>query len=196
MPRMHAARDQVIARSLGRRPRHKRRLNLRGILLDKIVPDRHRHAAAQREVLLCISTAAQVEIAPLQPNLFVADRVFRRREWRRLRLDSSSSNSSGDHLDGAGQHVRVLKAAPRSRTCPFTATTYSDRARPPCHALVATFSSTTTCEMPLRSRRSRKISPPWSRRRFTQPIRTTWLPRVFRAKLSTHPRPLQTTQKV
>ena len=44
----------------------------------------------------------------------------------------------------------------------------------------------TSCVTPVRSRRSTNTSPPWSRRRATQPARARLLPDVLRAELAAH----------
>ena len=49
---------------------------------DEVVADGHGDAAAQRKVRLHLG-AAQVEVAILQPHLFVGDGVFGGREGRR-----------------------------------------------------------------------------------------------------------------
>src|SRR4051812_25194832 len=58
----------------------------------------------------------------------------------------------------------------RRRTSPLTSTQYSLR------RWCASSSRTTTCTYPEASRRSRKTTPPWSRRRATQPARVTVVP--------------------
>src|SRR3954447_2529103 len=58
----------------------------------------------------------------------------------------------------------------RRRTSPVTSTQYSLR------RWWASSSRTTTCTYPEASRRSRKTTPPWSRRRATQPARVTVVP--------------------
>ncbi len=63
---------------------------------------------AQSEVVLHLF-AAQVEIAVLQPHLFVRDGLFGRRERRRLRL-VQQQQLLDDDLDLAGGHVRVFQA--------------------------------------------------------------------------------------
>ncbi len=71
----------------------------------------------------------------------------------------------------------LMASASRRRTLPTAATTYSGRTCSPLAwpSGVSSLSSTIWA-MPVRSRRSRKMRLPWSRRRFTQPIRTTCWP--------------------
>ena len=99
----------------------------------------------------------------------------------------------GDDFDLAGGHVGFSRPSPRRRTLPLTATTYSERAASAFWCAGAEISlSRTIWVMPVRSRRSRKMRLPWSRRRLTQPIRTTSWPSV-RAKLATHMGALQSS---
>ena len=104
---VHAAGHEVVARSLGRRARHERRLDLEEALADEVVANRHGDAAAQREVGLHLF-AAQVEVAILEAHLFVGDRVLGWREWRRLRV-VQQQQLGGDDFNPAGRHVRVFK---------------------------------------------------------------------------------------
>ncbi len=67
---MDAARDEVIARALGRRARHVRRLNLVEALARKIVADGQCDAVAHLDVGVHLRTA-QVEVAIFQPHLFI-----------------------------------------------------------------------------------------------------------------------------
>ena len=102
---MHARRHQIIARSLRRRARHEGRLDLQKAVLNEIATDCHRDAAANREVLLHLA-AAQIEIAVLQPHLFIRDGVLGGREGRRLRI-VQQQHLVRNQLDVSGLHVRV-----------------------------------------------------------------------------------------
>ncbi len=65
----------------------------------------------------------------------------------------------------------------RRRTTPVTFTTYSAlKSRAAVCALAELSGSKTTWVMPHRSRRSMNTSPPWSRRRCTQPANVTRWP--------------------
>ncbi len=61
----------------------------------------------------------------------------------------------------------------RLRTTPRTSTQYSLRSDSAVANVSARSGSQTICAMPSRSRRSMKMTPPWSRRRCTQPSSTT-----------------------
>ena len=58
----------------------------------------------------------------------------------------------------------------RGRTVPVTATQNSLRSVSAIAKVAARSGSQTTCTRPSRSRRSMKMTPPWSRRRWTQPV--------------------------
>ena len=71
----------------------------------------------------------------------------------------------------------LIMPSGRGATCPRTLTQYSLR-RSPALACRSTSRSglKTACTMPLRSRRSIKITPPWSRQVAIQPLTTTSRP--------------------
>lgn len=64
----------------------------------------------------------------------------------------------------------------RARTTPTTCTQNSLRTSSAVLNISGRSGSHTTCTVPSRSRRSTKITPPWSRRRFTQPASVTVWP--------------------
>ena len=165
--------------------RQDRRFDLEEALLDEALADGQRDLVAQPEVALHLG-AAQVEVAILQAHLFVLDGVFGGRERRQARV-VEDAQLGGLDLDFAGRHLGidgvlvaqahlahggddVLRAAPAS---------------PLAWPSGVSSLSSTTWAMPLRSRTSRKIRLPWSRRRFTQPIRTTCSP-ALAARSSPH----------
>ena len=123
-------------------------------------------------------------------------RLGRRRSryrYRRRRFSATSVSSSimkGGVFDSfrtvssvtitsispVGSFVFVVFSG-RGETFPVTAMTYSLRTSPAIlWASAATSGLKTTWVMPSRSRRSTKISPPWSRRVWTQPINVTCRP--------------------
>ena len=171
---MDAAGNEIIARALGRGARHEGRFDLEEALADEVVADGHGDAAAQGKVRLHFGPA-QIEVAVLQAHLFVGDGVFGGREGRRPGI-VEQKEFAGDDFDLAGGHVGVFEAGGAAADFPLTATTNSGRAASALAWAAAIFSSTTIWAMPERSRRSRKMRPPWSRRRLTQPIRTTSCP--------------------
>ncbi|CFW48203.1 Uncharacterised protein [Bordetella pertussis] len=68
----------------------------------------------------------------------------------------------------------------RRRTRPVMLMQNSLRRRSAVPKASALSGSNTICARPVRSRRSMKMTPPWSRRRFTQPYRVTVWPRWSR----------------
>ena len=136
----------------------------------------HRHAVAQHQVLLHLR-AAQVEHA-VRRGASVSDR-FSSSSWnggvtRRVQhlelvaqhLDLAALQVGVDGALGARAHqARHLHAELVAQRLGGG----EGRRRGP--------GSHTTCTRPSRSRRSMKITPPWSRRRCTQPIRVTVWPR-------------------
>ena len=81
----------------------------------------------------------------------------------------------------------LIDSAGRARTLPFTCSTVSlRRCSATAKASGLKSGSTVICTVPLRSRRSMKITPPWSRRRSTQPQSCTSWP-VASWRRSPHP---------
>ena len=74
--------------------------------------------------------------------------------------------------------ARLALAVPagRARTSPVMLTTNSLRRLSATAKSSGASGSQTTCTSPSRSRRSMKITPPWSRRRCTQPATVTVWP--------------------
>ena len=103
---MHAARHQVVARPFGRGLGQHRRLDLEESVLVEVLPDLHRRAMPQRDVVLH-PRPAKVEVPILQPHLF-GDRRFvaADREGRHLRVVEQPDLTRLD-LDLAGPHLRV-----------------------------------------------------------------------------------------
>ena len=139
---------------------------------DEVVADGHGDLAAEREVLLHLG-AAQVDVAVLEADFLVGDGVFGGRERRVFASLSRRSSSATSSTSPVGM-LGLARPAPRLRSTPVTATTYSGRAASAlAWASGETSLSRTTWVMPVRSRRSRKMRLPWSRRRLTQPMRVT-----------------------
>ena len=105
---MHAAGNEIIARALGRGARHEGGFDLEEALADEVVADGHGDAAAQGKVRLHFSPA-QVEVAVLQAHLFVGDGVFGGREGRRPGI-VEQKEFAGDDFDLAGGHAGVFQA--------------------------------------------------------------------------------------
>ena len=119
--------------------------------------------------------ATQVEVAVLpaqrlvDAGLDVVGAVDRERH--RLGL-AEHLDRRRDDLDLTGSEVRVDVALGARGD-----STSHERRTTRCAAPAPSARSRqTTCTMPLASRRSRKVTPPWSRRRATQPARTTSVP--------------------
>ena len=153
---MHAARHQEVARAFRRGLREDRRLDLVEALLVEVLPDRHRDAVAQADVVLQRRTA-QVEVAIAQPHFFGDVLVLGDRERRRFRLVEHAQFVRA-HLDFAGRQVRVdgfgraaldLADDARRRTRSAAAWPRSSSASSP---------STMTWVMPWRSRTSMNSS--------------------------------------
>ena len=141
--------------------------------------DRLDEPAAQEEPL-AHRLAPDVEVAVAQAQGLV-DRgvgvvdVERRRLRLRQDRDRRRPGARSRRSPGAGS------PSPRSRaaTSPSTVTTNSLRTRlATAWASGCSVRSTTTWVIPWRSRRSRKISWPWSRRRWTQPDSRAVVPGV------------------
>ena len=194
LARVNAARNQVVPRTLRRRLGHDRRLDLEEAFADLVIANRHRDLRAQREVVLHLGPP-QIEVAILQPHLFVRNRVFRRREGRRLRL-VQQQQFVGDHFDRAGQHVRIGEALAAQPDVPLDG---DDVLGASCVGLVMRRADLLVDDhlghagpvAQIEKDQPAMVAPP------VHPAhQNDVLPRMFRAKLSTHLRPLQTTQKV
>ena len=173
-----AAGDEVVARAFGGGAGEERRFDLEEAVVGEVVADGAGDLVAQREVVLQLG-AAEVEVAVLEADLFVGD--GRRRRARRAGSSASlSSRSSWATISMSPvAMLGLVRPSPRLRTAPVTATTYSERAASAlAWAAGETSLSRTTWVMPVRSRRSRKMRLPWSRRRLTQPMRVTVSPEL------------------
>ena len=139
----------------------------------------------------------QVEVAVLEPDLLADLGVLVDGERQRRRLRQ--------HGERGGRRPRWRRSAARGSRCPRAACTTSpmtctqNSVRSRCARSAISPSRNTTWAMPDASRRSMKITPPWSRRRATQPARVTvcptcsarrvparWL-RITDSRLSGHP---------
>ena len=118
--------------------------------------------------------APQVEVAVLQAHLVRHGQLVVELE-RQRRGGRQHLHRGGGDLDVAGGQRGVavaLRARPDLAGAPA-------RSTPPaasCADASPRSSRTTTWTMPEPSRRSRKATPPWSRRRATQPARVTVVP--------------------
>ena len=138
----------------------------------------------------------QVEVAVLEPDLLADLGVLVDRERQRRRLRQHLERRDR-HLDRAGGQLGVLVAlGPHHDLADdLHAVLGAQSVRPLGHLP----SRNTTWAMPDASRRSMKITPPWSRRRATQPARVTVCPtcsarrvparwvRITDSRLSGHP---------
>ena len=114
--------------------------------------------------------AAQVEVAVAQPQVVAGVDVVVDRDRQRGRLGEHAQLGDGD-LDLAGGQVRVLVAgrSPGHLAGDVDAELVAQRVR-----LVGL--SEHDLHHARASRRSTKVTPPWSRRRATQPARVTVAP--------------------
>ena len=99
--------------------------------------------------------------------------------------ESSSSSSTASSTSPVGELGRC--ASPRCAARARRARARRTRAAAPCATACASgerSGSITSCTMPVRSRRSMKTSPPWSRRRPTQPESVSSRPASLGARLA------------
>ena len=169
----------------GRRLDQRRRLDLDEAVRVVDLADRLDHPAAEQQPV-GHRLAPDVEVAVLEAQALVDRGVgLVDVERRRLRL-GQDLDLGRPQLDLAGRQLRVLGARQARRDLAGDSTTNSSRTRLAIAcASGASVSSMTTWVMPCRSRRSRKISWPWSRRRWTQPASAPWSPA---SALATAPR--------
>ena len=161
----------------GRALDERRRLDLDEAVRVVDLADGLDHAAAQEQAV-GHRLAADVEVAVLQPQALVDRRVgLVDVERRRLRLGQDlelGASGARSRRSGASRSRCPAGASRRRRR---TATTNSLRTRLAiAWASGASALSMTTWVIPWRSRRSRKISWPWSRRRWTQPASRASVP--------------------
>ena len=116
LTRVHAAGHQVVAGSLGRGLAQDRGLDLPEAFCVEVLPNRHRHAVPQAQVVLQARTT-QVEIAIAQAHVLADVRVVGNRERRRLGLVQQADFVSDD-LDFPGVELRVygVRVAPTHRS--------------------------------------------------------------------------------
>ncbi len=105
LTRMHAARYEIVARAFGRGLRQHRRFDLEKALLVEVLPDVHRDAVPQREIVLH-ARPPQIEIAILQARVFGDRRLVRDRKGRGLRV-VQHTDLVRTNLDRAGADFRV-----------------------------------------------------------------------------------------
>ena len=146
-------------------------------------------ARCRRRRLRCIGCAPQVEDAVLQTRFFGEVFLVQLKRRRRRGIED---------LDLVRERPRLRRWAARDSPCPRAGgapcrsragRTRSARARPGAKASLRS-GSHTTCASPSRSRRSMKITPPWSRRRCAQPhsvtVRSTSVASQLAAVMTTH----------
>ena len=136
-----------------------------------------RDLRAQNDIALHVRTA-QIDVAILQARVFLDVDVVFHRKRRRARF-VQNPELLDHHFDFAGRNGRIdgfRRAQLRPR--PSTAITYSERSSSAfcVHGRDRRRRGRPACVTPSRSRRWMKITPPRSRRRCTQPIRSARLP--------------------
>ena len=173
LPVMNAARDEIIARAFGRRAREHRRLDLEKALLVERLANFENDAVAQLDIASAAAAAADRDSGSAGASL-------RSRSLRLRSRMAASSRCSG--CAGAWPALRLRPWRFRDSTSAGAARALRPRPQIPsadssAFACASGCSSllNTICAMPARSRRSMKMSWPRSRRRCTQPIRTTSL---------------------
>ena len=112
---------------------------------------------------------AQVQVAVPEPDVLADVDVVVDRERQRRRLGEHLQLVATTSISPVGRSGFSLPSG-RRRTVPVTRMQYSLRS-----SCAASLLRNTTCTTPDASRRSMKITPPWSRRRATQPARVTVL---------------------
>ena len=105
LARVHAARHEIVARAFGRGLRQHRRFDLEKALLVEVLPDVHRDAVPQREVVLH-PRPPQIEIAILQARVFGDRRLVGDGKGRGLRVVQHTDIGRAN-LDRAGADFRV-----------------------------------------------------------------------------------------
>ena len=183
--RLETRRDDEVAGAFRRALDQRRRLDLDEAMRVVDLADRLDHPAAQQESPLH-RLAPDVEVAVLEADALVDLGVgFVDVERRGLRLGQDLDGVRAE-LDLARGELRVLRAGQPQRDL---AARRSRRTRERIREATAwasgeSVASTTTWVIPCRSRRSRKMSWPWSRRRWTQPDRRALDARVGGAQLA------------
>ncbi len=172
---MHAAGDQIVARTFGRGARHERRFDFEEALRGEVVADRLRDFVAHLDVGLHL-VAAQVDVAILQAHFFVGKNCLAGKKRRRLRF-VQDAQFFGDQLDFAGRDVLIdglgiaLLDVADDGDHIFIAQCRGFFVRRRIHSRFRT-----TWVTPVRSRRSMKMRLPRSRRRLTHPMSTAFFP--------------------
>ena len=104
-PRLHPARNQIIARPFGRGARHERSFDFEKSLGRQVIPNGLGDFMPRLDVELH-ALAAQVDVAVLQSRLFVGQRRVRRQERRQLGL-IQNAQLLHDEFDFAGGDVFI-----------------------------------------------------------------------------------------
>ena len=158
---------QEVARALRCRPGQCRRLHLDEAVAGEHVARGGVHLRPQPD-RVPRRLAAQVEVTVLEPGLLAG--LVVELEWQRCALVEHLDSVTSTSIVPVGISRFSLPAG-RSSTTPLTFTQNSARSR--CAACAASPERNTTCTTPDASRRSTKMTPPWSRRRATHPARVT-----------------------
>ena len=175
LARMHAARHQEVARAFGRRLRQNRRLDLpEAVRVEIAAASPSPRGGAGR---CCAAAAAGAD----RGSGSAAARPPTPASLRRSGT-AASSPRSGCRISRASTSTSPVASfgltVSSDRRC--TDAGDADRRTPSrsrlATAISASFSRTTTCDMPARSRMSMKVTPPRSRTRCTQPSSTTSAP--------------------
>ena len=157
-PRLEPERDHEVAGALGRRARHRRRLDVEEAALVQEAPDRA-HRARTNALQILHSRPAQIEVAVADAQPFV-DVLVVELEGQHLARGEQLERLDRE-LDGARRELVVARRLAARDELPRARTTHSSRSA--CADACASgerSGSITSCTMPVRSRRSMKTSPP------------------------------------
>ncbi len=167
------ARDghQVVARAFRGALGEHRRLDVDEAVLVQELARFHRHAVAQASGCSACAGGA----GPARGASGAWSRRGSRRPAGRAGVTDGFSTSSSWHsdFDLAAGDVGVLLPAGARAPCRRPCTQNSLRTSSATLNISGRSGSQTTCTRPSRSRRSMKMTPPWSRLRWAQPIRVT-----------------------
>jgi hypothetical protein len=171
---MHPRRHQIIARAFRRAAGQHGRFDFDEAVLVEVVAHQLGDAVAQAQVLLH-RLAAQVQVAVLQADVLVEVVVVDLERGRQAGVEDFQG--LGQHLDHAGGQVGVLGAGgPGAHLADHAQDEFAAHVSSATLKASGVSGSITTCTVPSRSRRSMKMTPPWSRRRWAQPHRLTICP--------------------
>ena len=169
-PLVQPARDDEVARALGGRLVEDRRLDVEIPGRLHLAADDPDHLGAEADVALQL-VAPQVEPAVAQAQRLVDVLLVELERQRRRARDDLERRRPGARRSPVGRFGLTASGA-RATTSPSAWRTNSLRISFASSAASGARSGLiTSCVIPVRSRRSTKTSPPWSRRRATQPAR-------------------------